>query len=141
MSTIARMKAGPAPEDELLAVIDLLGKAAALLAREHPDELREPIERLRRRCLASRTQAVNLRDRIRTQHVPYVPLGARIRNLRDDRGWTLEQLSARSGIELRKLASLESRQSVTSTFAPALATAFGVSVAELVGREHRVPEG
>ena len=62
-------------------------------------------------------------------------LGARIRQFRADRKWTLEDLSERSGVEVGTISALENRDSERSKFAPKLALAFGCSLEQLLGTE------
>lgn len=60
-------------------------------------------------------------------------LGKKIRALREDKGWTLEQLSDASGVEVGTISALEIRDSQRTKFAGALAAALGVTLDELAG--------
>lgn len=60
-------------------------------------------------------------------------MGERIRQLRTERGWTLERLSEASGVEVGTLSALEVRNSSRSKYAPQIALAFGISVDQLFG--------
>lgn len=55
-------------------------------------------------------------------------LGQNIKKMRSDRGWTLADLSERSGVDVGTIHALEQRNSGRSKFAPALARAFGISL-------------
>lgn len=59
-------------------------------------------------------------------------MGHRIRQLRQERGWTLEQLSEKSGVDIGTISALEMRDSKRSIYTAALAEAIGVDVAELM---------
>ncbi|WP_427183556.1 helix-turn-helix domain-containing protein [Bordetella bronchialis] len=59
-------------------------------------------------------------------------LGKKIRALREGRGWTLEQLSDASGVEVGTISALEVRDSQRTKFAGALAAALGVALDDLV---------
>jgi transcriptional regulator with XRE-family HTH domain len=59
-------------------------------------------------------------------------LGKRVRFYREHRGWTLEQLAERSGVEVGTISALENRKSTRSNFALALATAFDLSIEKLL---------
>lgn len=61
-----------------------------------------------------------------------MPLGARIRQLRLARGWKLEELSARSGVDVGTLSALEMRDSKRSNYTAAIAAAFGLDIAQLL---------
>lgn len=58
-------------------------------------------------------------------------IGLRIKQLRVERGWTLEDLSRRSGVDVGTINALERRNSRRSTYFVALAKAFGLSFQEL----------
>lgn len=62
-------------------------------------------------------------------------LGKEIRRQRTLRGWTLEKLSERSGVDIGTISALEKRDSTKSKYARALASAFGLSVDELESGE------
>lgn len=59
-------------------------------------------------------------------------LGKRVRFYREQRGWTLEQLAERSGVEVGTISALENRNSTRSNYAMALATAFDLSIEKLL---------
>lgn len=72
--------------------------------------------------------------RVSQQH-PRVPffaknaqmgMGKRIKALRDEKGWTLEELAKRSGVKETTISMLEQRDSKKSDHAPKIADAFGV---------------
>lgn len=58
-------------------------------------------------------------------------LGKNVEALRRRNGWTMEDLSVRSGVEVGTINALEKRDSKRSQYATALARAFGLSVEEL----------
>lgn len=58
-------------------------------------------------------------------------LGKNIKRMRAQLGWTLEQLSERSGVEVGTISALEVRDSKRSQFGTAIAKAFGVSIESL----------
>jgi len=58
-------------------------------------------------------------------------LGKNVEALRKRNGWTMEDLSVRSGVEVGTINALEKRDSKRSQYATALARAFGLSVEEL----------
>lgn len=60
-------------------------------------------------------------------------LGAEIRRRRVEKGWTLDQLSERSGVDVGTISALETRGSSRSQYAPAIAKAFEISLDELYG--------
>lgn len=60
--------------------------------------------------------------------------GANIRRLRLDKGWTLADLSERSGVEVGTISALEMKNSSRSKYLGQLADALGVSQDELEGR-------
>lgn len=62
-------------------------------------------------------------------------LGQNIKQMRSERGWTLADLSERSGVDVGTIHALEQRNSGRSKFAPALARAFGISLEKMVGDE------
>lgn len=75
-------------------------------------------------------------------------LGQNIKFLRQARGWTLEELSALSGVEVGTINALENRGSQRSKYAAPIARAFGISLEELVestvthaGAQHPPPYG
>lgn len=59
-------------------------------------------------------------------------LGENIRHLRAERGWTLEQLSERAGVEVGTLSALETRKSTRSKYAAKIAVALGVPLERLL---------
>lgn len=59
-------------------------------------------------------------------------LGKQIRKYRQHFGWTLEELSQRSQIDVGTISALENRDSTRSQYAPAIARAFGLSVEQLL---------
>ena len=64
---------------------------------------------------------------------PAFPIGLRIRELRLERGMTLDQLSKAAGISASHLSRLEREQAEPSfTVAAALATQLGVSLNDLL---------
>lgn len=65
-------------------------------------------------------------------------MGKNIRQQRKARGWTLEDLSARSGVDVGTISALENRDSERSKYAPMLARALGLSV-EVLNGEHTDP--
>jgi transcriptional regulator with XRE-family HTH domain len=65
-------------------------------------------------------------------------IGKNIKAHREARGWTLADLSERSGVELGTIGALEVRDSARSKFASAIAKALGMTVEELEsGAAHR----
>lgn len=60
-------------------------------------------------------------------------LGKRVKELREEKGWTLEEFSKKSGLSFEFLSLLESDkiQKVTSEIMRKLAKGFGISIAEL----------
>ena len=60
-------------------------------------------------------------------------VGRRVRALRESQSETQQTLATRAGIATRTLASLEAGQDVSLDTLRKLATALGVTVAELVG--------
>jgi len=66
-------------------------------------------------------------------------LGHRIRQLRNQLGLTLEQLSERSGVDIGTISALEMRGSTRSKYAQQIAAGLGVSLDELLsGRQIEV---
>ena len=59
-------------------------------------------------------------------------LGKQIRRFRESMNWTLERLSAESGVEIGTISALELRDSSRSTYASKIAAAFGVSLETLM---------
>jgi len=59
-------------------------------------------------------------------------MGELVRYLRSERGWTLEELSQRSGVEPGTIHALEKRASSRSQYIGQLAKAFGLDPAELM---------
>lgn len=70
-----------------------------------------------------------------------MPLGARIRHYRIKRGWTLEQLSERSRVDVGTISALEKRDSRRSEFAASLAGALDLTVEELLDEQHDYAPG
>ncbi len=62
-------------------------------------------------------------------------LGRNLAKLRADRGMTLDDLSAASGVGRSAIHAIEKRDSRTSAHATALARAFGITVDELLGED------
>lgn len=58
-------------------------------------------------------------------------LGKRIRQFRESRGLTLEQLSILSEVDIGTISALENRDSKRSNYAPAIAKALGISLDDL----------
>lgn len=52
---------------------------------------------------------------------------------RCERGWTVEELAARSGLTAKVLGHIEGGRPVTPTEAAAIASAFGVTVESMAG--------
>lgn len=59
-------------------------------------------------------------------------LGKRVRYYRSKLGWTLEALADRSGVEVGTLSALENRDSERSKFTAQLASAFGLTIEQLL---------
>ncbi|MCG3181040.1 MAG: HTH-type transcriptional regulator SutR [Phycisphaerae bacterium] len=60
-------------------------------------------------------------------------LGQQVRQMRKDRGWTLQELAAASGVSRSMLSQIERQQAnPTLTVAFRIASAFGVALSELV---------
>lgn len=66
-------------------------------------------------------------------------LGEFIRQFREARSWTLEELSLRSTVDVGTISALEMRKSRRSQFAAQLAAAFGVSTDDLLTGRDRPP--
>jgi transcriptional regulator with XRE-family HTH domain len=65
-------------------------------------------------------------------------LGARVRELRRERGWTLEHLAERSGVSRAMISKLErGEKNPTLVVAAKVAEGLGVSLSRLVGIEER----
>lgn len=62
-------------------------------------------------------------------------LGSNVKKFREEAGLTQTQLGELAGMDQQALAALERRDSKSSSFAPALAKALGVSLDVLVGGE------
>jgi transcriptional regulator with XRE-family HTH domain len=62
-------------------------------------------------------------------------LGERLRALRQARGWRLEDVSSRSGVEVGTLGALEARKSKRSEFTKQIAAGFGMTVDEFLGSD------
>lgn len=58
-------------------------------------------------------------------------LGQNIRQQRKAKGWTLEELSRQSGVDVGTISALENRDSERSKYAPTIAKALGLSLEEL----------
>lgn len=67
-------------------------------------------------------------------------LGKNIRTLRDARGWTLDDLAQRSGVDVGTISALENRDSRRSQFATQLAQALEVSTDQLAADEQPLSE-
>lgn len=61
-----------------------------------------------------------------------MPLGKQIKKYRLAHGWTLEELSDRSDVEVGTISALEVRDSKRSEKAPAIAKALGLSLEQLL---------
>jgi len=59
-------------------------------------------------------------------------LGKIVKSLREARGWTLKDLSKRSGVPVGTIGALEVRDSVRSEYAAKLAIGFGIPLEELL---------
>ncbi len=57
--------------------------------------------------------------------------GKQIETLRKMRGWTMEDLSSASGVDVGTINAIEKRDSVRSKYAVELAAAFGLTVEDL----------
>lgn len=68
-------------------------------------------------------------------------MGTKIRRLRLERKWTLEQLADRSGVDVGTISALELRASRRSQFASSLAAALGVSVEALLAGDSAITSG
>ena len=55
-------------------------------------------------------------------------LGQKVKAARERRGWGMAELARRSGVELRTIHAIETRNSTRSNFASAIAKALGVPV-------------
>lgn len=62
-------------------------------------------------------------------------LGKQIKKYRELHGWTLEQLSIRSLVDLGTIGALEKRDSKRSEKAPAIAKALGLTIEQLLDEE------
>lgn len=58
-------------------------------------------------------------------------LGKNIRTQRERLGWTLEELSEKSGVDVGTIHALEARNSGRSKYAPAISRALGFTVEQL----------
>lgn len=68
-------------------------------------------------------------------------LGKQIRKYRERAGWTLEQLSALSEVDVGTISALEQRDSKRSQYTAQLAAAFGLTVEQLTDDSHAYPVG
>lgn len=59
-------------------------------------------------------------------------LGEKIKELREAQGLTLEKLSDLSGVDIGTISALENRRSKKSQYAPQLADALGLNLAEMM---------
>ncbi len=59
-------------------------------------------------------------------------LGKNVKTLREARGWTLKDLSKRSGVPVGTIGALEVRDSVRSEYAAKLAKGFGIPLEDLL---------
>ena len=64
-------------------------------------------------------------------------LGKTVKALRDARGWTLKELSKRSGVPVGTIGALEVRDSVRSEYASKLAKGLGVALDQLIANDDR----
>lgn len=76
-------------------------------------------------------QQLYLRPIQRVFKFPTMALGARIRYYRKKLGWTLEQLSEASGVDVGTISALEKRNSKRSEKSIQIAQAFGLTVEQL----------
>ena len=67
-------------------------------------------------------------------------MGKRVKSLREDHGWTLEQLAARSGVKATTISMLEQRDSKKNKDAGKLADALGVTLLYLLEGKDSVVE-
>ena len=67
-------------------------------------------------------------------------LGEKIKHYREGLGWTLERLSELSEVEKGTISALEVRKSKRSEFAGKIASAFGLSVNQLLGDQDFIRE-
>jgi transcriptional regulator with XRE-family HTH domain len=63
-------------------------------------------------------------------------LGERIRFYRHFLAWTLEDLSVKSQVDVGTISALEARKSKVSKYAPQIASAFGLTLDQLLDEEH-----
>lgn len=68
-------------------------------------------------------------------------LGKNVKALRKAKGWDQKKLSLASGVAVGTISAIEVRDSVRSEFAPALASALGVSVDQLLGDDVPISTG
>lgn len=67
---------------------------------------------------------------------PYKPIGPRVRQLREEKGWSLTELSRRAGISRSYLYQIEQEESTpTQEKIQQLAEALGALTSELLGEE------
>jgi transcriptional regulator with XRE-family HTH domain len=70
------------------------------------------------------------------ENISNVPLGVRLRRLREEKGWSLTELSEKAGISRSYLAQIESGESTpTQAKILQLANALGALPSELLGEE------
>lgn len=75
------------------------------------------------------------------ERVPQIPIGARVRHLREERGWSLTELAKQAGISRSYLSQIESGDSIpTQTKILQLANALGALPSELMGEEPDMEE-
>ncbi|MCB0165002.1 MAG: helix-turn-helix transcriptional regulator [Anaerolineae bacterium] len=79
-----------------------------------------------------------------TEHTPYKPIGPRVRELRQKKGWSLTKLANEAGISRSYLAQIEYGESTpTQEKIQQLANALGVLQSDLLGensQEIEIPE-
>jgi transcriptional regulator with XRE-family HTH domain len=64
-----------------------------------------------------------------------VTFGRRARDLRNDRGWSLEAMAARSGVGRATVHRIECGENTTLAKAEKVAAAFGMTLAEMLSPE------
>lgn len=66
-------------------------------------------------------------------------LGKQIRKYREKAGWTLDQLSTHSEVDVGTISALEQRDSKRSQYTAKLAQAFGLTIEQLTDEGHSYP--